>query len=185
MASIKILDTGYATADKTGTQYTLSNRAGTDVAQTSINSFDLQIENITLNGGGSVQDNAEIKTNFHLSSASPVTHNNPVFLLSCSVARDALPADFDNGFLFQLIKLERTKGVKILYLSDTTNRLPELVELYGIGYKGSAFSSTVGGATIPYVPGYVKSVSNLRVAAGNDKLSFQITFNVLPDTQNP
>lgn len=176
---IKILDTGYGTATGSlGTKSPVASRAGLNFAQNAANSFTLQAKDITLNGGGLIQDETEIRVDDSLSSSSVVSHTNPTIVIPCSISVSDIPSDFDRGWLWQLIRLERTKSVKVLYLTAASGRLPEIIELYGQGYKGGALASEVGGATIPYIPGYV-SISNLRRSAKTDELNFQVTFKTI------
>jgi len=115
MAYAILYDTGFATAGITGTVALSSNRAGVNSAGDSTSAFPLQIQTETMNGGGSLQTDTEIRNTDQLSNVSPVTFSNPKFVLNCSIPVESIDnTDFKHGWLYQLIRFERTKGVKIL-----------------------------------------------------------------------
>lgn len=190
-----IYDTGYATAALSGTQTAKANRAGVNPAGASVYGFGLNIKTESMNGGGSVQNESELRYDDSLPSASPVTFNGPVFVLNCSVPHEAIDhTNYKYGWLYQLTRLERTKGVKILamksaagsgdYAYNTNETLPEM---YGRRYLSEAsapFVATATGhtsGTVPHLVGYVENVSNITYSATKHEINFTITFRVIED----
>jgi len=185
MTEFKIIDTGYANVDKDGSALSLDNRAGYNGA-TAVYPFTFNIKNDTINGGGSVTTQEEIRLDDNLSVISPVTYKNPTFVLACEIDRDddlLLSPNFQTSWIYQLIRLERTKGIKLLYITSTTDRLKTLTELYGYRYRFGPYTDFLkvvesSSVSYPYIPGYVKGISNLNTNASGDKITFSITFVV-------
>jgi hypothetical protein len=121
MVSFKLYDTGYGSHSTTGTPLSLLNRAGTNTTQTAVLPFDINVEGERVDGGGSVMDDKEIKIDGSLSSVSPITFGNPIFVLNCSVSRRSIPRTFLYSWFYQLMRMERTKSVKILALQSEAN----------------------------------------------------------------
>ena len=135
-----------------------SERAGYD-GVSAVSSFEFLNTSSSMNGGGSIQTEPELKTNATQSAISPVTFSNTSITLSCTIPKLDIPSTgFEFHWLYQLLQLERTKSVKLLYLSSASDRLQTILEMYGQRSKGGAFSTLAGGVTIPYVIGYVQSV---------------------------
>jgi hypothetical protein len=119
MAHAILYDTGYGNAGMTGTPLSNTGRAGVNGDDSTINSFKLNISSETMNGGGSVQSDSEIRNDDSLSSASPITFSNPTILLNCSMPLSSIEdEDYKYSWLYQLFRMERTKGVKVLALQS-------------------------------------------------------------------
>ena len=191
MTIAKILDTGLATATSTSGVLSTSERAGVTSTGNGLNHFEFLIVNQTINGGGTLQNDPEIKNDDSLSTISPVTYSNPVLVLTCKIPYENIGSNWQYDWLYQLIRLERTKGKKVLYLQSNNtsgdfsgDRVKTLVERYGQRYKGEALKTIVASpanateGTVPYIPGYVKNVSNISFSANEHAYKFQITFMV-------
>lgn len=180
MTTIKILDTGYANTYRQGTPLSVSNRAGFD-GGSDCNSFTLNVKNIGVNGGGNLQSETELRNDDTFSIESPVTFNNPVLVLNCSIAKEDIPSsDYHRSWLWQLFRLERTKGIKLLYLSGASDPygFQTVIEMLGQSNVGGVYYNEVGGLTIPYLVGYVESVGNIMDTAQNSHIEFMITFRL-------
>jgi len=197
MAYAILYDTGFATAGISGNVASSSNRAGVNTAEDSTSAFPLKIQTETMHGGGALQTDTEIRNTDQLSNVSPVTFSNPKFVLNCSIPVESIDnTDFKHGWLYQLIRFERTKGVKILaFISNNTesvidyvyNRQPTLPELYGMRYLEEPTKPIVSlltgqtEGTTPHLVGYVKSISNVTYSSKDNLLRFALTFIVIED----
>src|SRR6056297_1700612 len=130
MTTLKILDTGYYTADGTGTPAVVANRAGYDGSST-VNSFDLPITAITLNGGGNLMSQEELHNDDKMSKVSAITYKNPSFVMQVSIPISDIPTTgYQYHWLYQLMRLERTKSVKDAYIPTAITRLPFILNMY-------------------------------------------------------
>ena len=191
-----LYDTGYGSAAMDGTQTAKANRAGVNFALTTISGIELNIQTESLNGGGSLQSDTELRNEDKLSSTSPVTFDNPTVLLNCSLPVNLIDdTAYQYSWLYQLIKMERTKGVKVIALKSGAsgdyvyNRLPTVPEMYGKRYLTEPSARVVANLTgqtyqtIPHLVGYVKNVSNIVFSAKDNLLRFSITFRLIEDLE--
>jgi len=183
MGQIRIIDTGYGNINATGTQNILANIAGYN-GTNAVNPFTLQVLNITMNSGGQFMDKEELHMDEKLSTISPVTHNNPSFTLSCSIAVGDIPTTgYQYSWLWQLTRLERTKSIKLLYITALDQRLKHIIEMMGRRYYDATYTGKtqwllITNATTPFLPVYVKHVSNVSINATNDALTFQMMVQI-------
>lgn len=175
---IKILDTGYATSDRTGGTISASGRAGYN-GTSGVNAFTFNVTSIVMNGGANIMKEDELKTAETLSDATPVTYQNPSYVISCHLNKQDMPSSgYATNWWIQARRLERTKSMKILYVSTTTDRTENktVLEYFGAANTGGVFSTDIGNTSTPYLTGYVKGVSNLTDAADRKAWQFTITF---------
>jgi hypothetical protein len=175
---IKILDTGYATSDRTGSTLSASLRAGYN-GTSSVNAFTFNVTSIVMNAGANVMKEDELKTSEILSDVTPVTFQNPSYVLSCQLPKDDIPTTgFSTNWWVQARRLERTKSIKVLYVSTTTDRVGNktVLEYFGAVNTAGVFSTDIGNTSTPYLVGYVKGVGNLTDAAERNVWQFTLTF---------
>jgi hypothetical protein len=181
MASIKILDTGYISATTvlgSQTQLTAANRAG--YTGSTVQAFTLKTTSLDLGGGVNLEDKPIINK-LTDSNVSLISVNNYVITVSCIYNKNSTDG-FQYNELYQLSRLERTHGVKLLYPSSTDTILLTLVALIGEPNMGaSPFSSaspsdangTVS-STTPYLKGKIK---NFRATDSSDSNQMRLSFD--------
>lgn len=177
---LKLLDTGYVsptTALVNQTQISDANRAGYTGA--AVSSITLDVESITRNR----QINTENKSTPDTltdSNTSLVSVGNRVFNITAIALKTITTSSWSKSKEYQLARMEKTKGIKLLYPSENSSQLPTWIEVEGAENTGGTFSDasptddagTIG-ATIPYLPGYVKNFSVSDAPNGN---YWRITF---------
>jgi hypothetical protein len=183
MGQIRIIDTGYGNINATGSQNSLANIAGYD-GTSAVNYFQLNVKNVTMNSGGQFMDKDELHNDEKLSTISPVTHSNPTFTLTCSIPVGDIPTTgFQYSWLWQLTRLERTKSIKLLYITALDIRLKHIIEMIGRRYYDATYTGKtqwllITNATTPFIPVYVKHVSNIAIGANTDELNFQMIVQI-------
>lgn len=173
---VKILDTGYATSDRTGGTISAAGRAG--YTGSTVSPFTFNVTSIVMNGGANVMKEDELKTTETLSDLTPVTYQNPSYVLSCHLSKEDMPTTgFSTNWWVQARRLERTKTIKVLYVSTTTDRTENktILEYFGAVNAGGSFGTDIG-TTTPYLVGYVKGVGNLTDSSDRKAWQFTITF---------
>lgn len=161
--NFKLLDTGYIrNADLSGLiQLGVSNRAGYD-GSTSVNSFNI----------GSIQftrtrqvntDNKPVINNTSQITTNIVSRRNPVWSFSIQIARTVSDTGYNTNFLTQLLRLEETKGLKLLYPTSLNTGFRTTIEMMGAKNTNGNFSNASPSDTngtisqnIPYLIGRVK-----------------------------
>jgi hypothetical protein len=179
---IKILDTGYVsntTAIASQTQLSVANRAGYD-GSTNVGAFTLNTSSLVLSGNARTENKPEINTltDVETTSVSVVNRNVEVTTI---LQKEIVTANFNQNNVVELSRLERTRGVKLLYPTVTTDTKKTIVEALGAVNTGGNFSAesptdtngTVG-TTIPYLVGRVK---NFRITDNPAGDKWRVTFN--------
>lgn len=183
----KIFDTGDAGALTKTTALPVNRRAGFDGA-TGVNPFELKFTTYTMNGGGSILEEPALINNDELnrlSRVSAVTYKNPVIVLNCILEKDNVPeTGFDVDWFYQLIGLERTKGVKLLYITAPASRYPTMLERYSKKYLDGVWQPDINtlegtsGQQYHYIPVIVKSIGNITDSADRSTIRFDMTLRV-------
>jgi hypothetical protein len=176
MTKIKILDSGYlsaTTALTSQTQITATNRAG--YTGSTVSAFSLDTANLSLNGSVGIEDKPIINTLVE-SQTSLISVTNRRIPINVIVRKTMVADGFQYTKLYQLARLERTHGLKILYLDSAADgAIPTIIEVFGAPNIGqSPFASATAsdatgtvGLTIPYLVGRVRDVSISDDASGN------------------
>ena len=163
--NFKILDTGYISNDTLTelTQLQVSSRAGYD-GTSSVNSFN--IGSISINRARQVStDNNSVINNTTQITTNLVSVRNPIWTFNIQIERTVSNTGYNNGFLLQLLRLEETYGLKLLYPSSVTDNAGFLTTIEMIGEKNNNgnFSSATPTDTagtisqnIPYLIGRIK-----------------------------
>lgn len=185
-ATIILFDTGDGSPSKTGA-LPMTRRAGYD-GNSTVNPFELFITGYTWNAGGSILEEPVQINNAELSRLSPtssITYRNPVIVLNCRMSKDQIPeSGYNIDWFYQLSCLERTKGVKLLAITQNFTRDATMIERYGKFYATGPFQSDLNtllgtsGQVYRYVPVFVKSVGNVTDNASRDTINFDITCRI-------
>lgn len=175
---IKLLDTGWYSKDRTGTQASVSNRAGYD-GSSSVTAFTLKTRSITLTRASNQDDNP-VPSSTTATEVNKVTSENNRYTLKLILAKDDATSGFQYSQLYQLARLDKTLGVKLLYPSDVTDDLKELIELMGEVNTSGAFqgSGKEIAAGTPYIVGRISSVS---INSGENQKFFDISINFIEE----
>ena len=181
MANVKILDTGYIKNSTLGgqTQLSVANRAGWDGAST-IYSFTLNVTSLRLAGGAKTENKPVVGTLDDVDT-SVVSSRNRMIQVSITLTKVDQAGNYQYNELFELVRLERTKGLKLIYVDGTSDNLKTIVEFLGEENVGGVFSSgspsetngTVS-STTPYLVGRIKNF-NVSDSSAEDK--YRITFD--------
>lgn len=157
MSKLKIKDTGYLTSDRQ------SSPPNTPLSGTDINNMATYIANagseIELNSGTlrfrsgmNVSDEPNPSSN-QVSQVHFTTFTNRIFEIDFIInVRDSS----DRALLKEICVLERTKGIKLLYDSDTTLNIKQLTEIIGRTNTNFNIGSLSG---IPVIMGRVVGTS--------------------------
>ena len=175
MANIKILDTGYLSADRTGTPLAVTLRAGYDGSGT-VSPFTLKVESLNKEGN-SLIDNSPIPNSGDQTKTIFIGFENNGYALNCIVSKDQSNTGYQYDYLYQLSKLEKTSGMKLLYVDSTTDGTKTIVERFGNKNVSGVFqgSGKELSASTPYLIGRVKKV-RIGDDAKGDKYRISINF---------
>lgn len=185
---IKLYDTGQGSALAKTTALPNERRAGFNGTDT-VNPFTLNFTTYTGNGGGAIFEEPALITRnegTRLSRVSGITYRNPVFVLNCVVNKNEISdSGYEHSWFYQLMLLERTKGVKLLYFTGNSSaRYKTMLESYGQYYYNGTYQSDIntlqGTSSLQYsyIPVIVKSVGNITDNANNDTIRFDITCRI-------
>jgi len=167
MAKIKILDTGYVSSTGTTSQTQLSdaNRAGYTGA--AVTSFTLNNEGLSLSGGNTIERKNPVDT-FDNTTTSSVGVKNRSVRVTTRWHKTETTSGYQYNEIFQFMRMERTKGLKLLYLTDVNeiDGYVNLVQIMGRENVGGEFSDASPsddsgkiGQTIPYLVGRVQNMT--------------------------
>lgn len=181
---LKLLDTGYLSATTTlgsQTQYSAANRAGYTGA--TVSAFTLDVERITRARPVNTENKTAVDT-FTDSNTSLVSVGNRTYTIDTIWTKQENTSGWSTSEIYQFLRLELTKGLKLLYPSEVSPSLPTIVEIEGAVNKGGTFSSgspsegngTVA-STVAYMVGRVKNISVNDSPSGN-KWRIGLTFEV-------
>lgn len=150
---LNIIDTGYVSATSallSQTQLSNANRAGYD-GTSSVN--ELPLKNITIqtiSGKSNINDTPQVDTD-----RTEITKNsveNEDIILKCVIDFNNMPSyTYDKNYIYQLNRLKKTDGVKLLYPSGTGNYTSALMYL-AAEFTNGIFSTAFIPADIPYIP---------------------------------
>ncbi len=172
---IKILDSGWYSRDRIGTQADAADRAGYD-GSSSVSTFTLKVKSIKQQSGANIETNP-IPGSTSLTELNYVSSENPVYTLKCIVSKDDATAGFDNSMMYELLRLESTAGIKLMYPSDTSDDKKTIVELVGAAntsgvFQGSGKELTAG---TPYLEGRFKKIA-VADTANTPNFEISLTF---------
>lgn len=184
--NIKILDTGFVGHKKvraTQTQLSDANRAG--YTGSAVSAFTLKTANVSRSGTQNTESNPIINNNADVET-TPTSASNRLLQVSLIMEKADTTSGWDKNELFQLNRLDRTKGLKILYPDVTTDSdsYKTLVEVLGAENTAGNFSDgspsedngTVS-STTPYLVGRVKSL-NISDTPNGTKWRINFTFEI-------
>ena len=176
MSKLKILDTGYNTSDRQ------SNPPNTPLSGTNIEDMStyiayagveipLNLRNVRMRSGMNVSDEPNPSSN-QVSQVHFTTFTNRIFEIDFII--DVTNAD-QREQLKNIVVLERTKGLKLIYDTDTTLTIKQLTEI--IGRTNTNFN-TGSLASIPVIMGRVigtsiNSISGSRKFQVSGTLTFE------------
>jgi len=178
---LNLLDTGYVSNSAIGSQTRLSvsDIAGYD-GSSNVNGFELNVGSVSRSRDTKTQNKAVIDT-FDDSKTSIVSVTNQGYSINLIWKKDNNTSGYDVNKLYQFTRMESTRGLKLLYPSNTTDTKKGLVEILGAVNTNGNFASGNGSAdlgtvstTTPYLIGRVK---NLSISDGSDSDQFKISFN--------
>ena len=174
---LKLLDTGYVSSKIAlggQAQYNSSDRAGYDGTST-VYSFELNTENMTLSEGGHI-DGSPIINELNPHDSRTVSSNNPIFKISVILHKTLVTTNHEYNNLDTLRRFRYTKGLKLLYPSHTND--PNLVEGLGVRNKGIFHSATPSdnsgtiASTLPYFVGIVKNFNFVDTNTDQWRITF-------------
>jgi len=180
--NIKILDTGYiANLSLVGqTQLGLSDRAGYN-GTTSVNGFTLKTGSNLRIGGDVKLEDKPITDKLTDVITTTVSANSRIINVVVIIQKNDSTAGYEFNQLTQLARLERTRGLKLLYPSVLTDVNKTFVEVLGEENVGGVFSEasptdTEGTVSIttPYLVGRVRNFAIVDDVNGN---YWRITFD--------
>ena len=179
MSQLKLLDTGFVSNATRVTQTQLSdaNRAG--YTGSAVTSFTLKNSGSSLNAQVNTEQKPVINS-LDDNSSSLVSVINDPYTISFILKKTITTSGFDVNDIFQLKRMERTQGLKLLYPSSDSDTIPTLVEAFGAVNIGGNFSDgsptddngTIS-ATRPYLLGRVK---NMRWGDDSTGDFWKVTF---------
>lgn len=175
MAKITIIDTGFNTADRNGTARsgtTITNfstyKAGNSTGQTSLT---LNSASLRLRSGTNLADEPNPSSDAPARVHS-TTFNNRVFDIDFIID---VQSSTDRNVLKEIAVLDRTKGIKLLYASDTNDIIKTLPEI--IGRIDTNFNGNEVGSSIPIIVGRVAGYDIRQISTSRKfQISGTITF---------
>lgn len=171
MTSLKILDTGYVGVEEargSQTQLSAANRAGYD-GSSSVSAFTLKIQNMSISRSTNT-DAKPIPGTYTDSQTTLVSNTNRVVAVNFILYKEIVTASYNQNNVVELMRLEETAGLKILYPSATTDPdgFKTIVQALGAVNTGdtdkfAAASPTENNGTVstttPYLIGRVKGMT--------------------------
>lgn len=179
---IKILDTGYLNTSKTGTKFGFDDRAGVDASTgTTVTAFTLDVNgDMTIAGSVNI-DNQPVIGATTENSGRYISTQNRAINMNCILKKSDATAGYYINQLYQFLRLERTKGLKLIYPTTVTDTNKTIIEELGeVNINGSFADGTpTDGAgtvstTTPYLVG---RVTNIRVSDSTQGDYWRISFN--------
>jgi len=183
MARLKLLDTGYVDATTSlasQTQLSDSDRAG--YTGSAVTSFTLKNAGVTRNRGVTteVKPVPDALTNV---GTSIISTNNEVYSVSMILSKAITTNGFSTNDIVQFVRMESTRGLKLLYPSDNNeiDGYKNIVQALGASNTGGNFSEasptddkgTVS-TTTPYLIGRVK---NLSITDSTNSIFWSVSFD--------
>lgn len=181
---LKILDTGYIDNSSLGVQTQLSdaNRAG--YTGSAVSSITLKIRGITHATKSNTESKPIINTTTD-SDASLVSTVNTILKITGILARTSTTSGWSTNKEYQISRIGRTRGLKLLYPTGVTDVDKTIVEVLGeVNINGSfADASPTDDAgtvstTTPYLVGHVKNITFNDTAASKKWWTVTIDFEV-------
>jgi hypothetical protein len=178
VANIKLLDTGYVGSTRSGaTQLGVTERAG--YTGSTVVAFSLKV---TLDLSSQVKvENKPVVDNFSEVKTTLVSSENRVIRVGTVLNKIIVTSGYDKNNLYQLSRMDRTKGLKLMYVDSTSDTYKTIVEALGAANTGGVFgdvspseaNGTVSTST-PYLLGRVK---NLHIKDDEQSNFFKIDFD--------
>ena len=137
---VRILDSGWFKNDRTGTQESVSDRAGYD-GSSSVSAFLLPAATLTFSFKADLEATPSPAT-FSPPDVDLVAVEAPAVDISFSVPKDYAPTGFDVNYFVQLTRLTMTKGLKLLYADGSSTNKKTLLELLGAKNSAGVFQGT-------------------------------------------
>ena len=191
--NLQILDTGYYSKSNitTGGRAEVADRAGYD-GTSGVTALTLRVKKITRNAGAGVDD-APSPSTYEQPEVNFVSFEGAKYIIECSIpkilaGKSSLDGNtYQYNYLTQIARLERTKGVKVIYPSAELDTVKTEIELLG-AYNGVNGLLQGSGKPLPvgtnYISGRVRIVSALADAAKPKHFTFKIEFDAEEDIQD-
>lgn len=183
---LRIYDTGYYTTGNLSNQESDANRAGYK-ADTTITYIELSITGISRNAGANVDDGVNVG-NFTTTDINFTSFSNATYDIDCFIDKDD---DNSEGYkynkLTQILRLEKTKGLKVIYPSSVLDTYKTSIELAGAYNAVNGVFQGSGKplpASTPYISGRVLKVSGLKDDSKSKKFNFKITFECVEEIED-
>ena len=181
--NLKLLDTGFVNKTNTisQTQLGVSDRAGYD-GSSDVSAFTLKVQSLSLSGDAKLE-NKSIVSNYTDVESSLVSNTNRTISVSTILKKEIVTANYDKNNVTEFLRMERTRGVKLLYPDGTSDDKKTIIEALGAENTGNTAdfasaspSDTLGtvSTTTPYITGRVRNISVSDTADGD---YWRITFN--------
>ena len=180
---LELLDTGYVSNETRGGQTQLSdaNRAG--YTGSAVTSFTLNTKNLTMTGDVKIE-NKPLLNVLTDTATSLISTTNRIVKVDIHLDKTIITSGYSTNMLYQLMRMERTKGLKLLYPSLTTDTRKNIIEAMGginIGGNFSDGSPTDDNGTVssttPYLLGRVKKL-NLKDKPSSSKWTISFDFEI-------
>lgn len=152
-----------------------------------VNYFEMDIEKVTRNASANTDD-APTPGNYTTPEVNYVSFETATYTLSCVMSRDPPTGiTYQYNILYQLARLEKTKGIKLIYPSNTTDTRKGIIELLGAYngvngvFQGTGKPLTAGSV---YISGRVKQVSGITEDPKSSLFRFNIIFQCVEEIQD-
>ena len=169
MTSLTIIDSGYNTSARDGTA-----NSGSDINNTSTykaSTVTLKSKGIRLKSGALIADEPNPSSN-EPAAVHYVIFSNRLYDIDYTID---IQNESDRNILKDIAVLERTSGIKILYMSTASDTLKTIVEI--LGRTDTKFHGNEISTNIPAIIGRVKGISINQVSKSRKyAISGKITF---------
>lgn len=183
---LNIYDTGYYTKDNLSNQADHEDRAGYDGVSTTV-WIELNVKSVTRNAGANIDDGVNVG-NYTTTDLNFTSFANATYDFECYINKnDTTSLTYEHNQLTQIMRLEKTKGIKVIYPSNATDTRKGIIELLGAYnavngiFQGSGKPLSAGKN---YISGRVLKISGLKDDAKSDKFTFKITFECVEEVQD-
>lgn len=172
---ITILDSGYLTRDRDGTQEAVANRAGYD-GSSSVSAFTLKAKSIKEGGNSANVDDNPIPSSTDYAELNQVSFENPKYTIEVILEKDDATEGYQYSQLYQLRRLTKTKGVKLIYPSGTSDTYKTIVELNGEENGSTSSFQGAGKELSSSTPHLIGRILDVKINDIADKKYFDITM---------
>ncbi len=184
---LRLYDTGYHSGEYANSatyRESLANRAGYNGSD-SVTYITLNVTHISRNAGNSVEQEPT-PANYVQPETNFVSYEGAKYTLNCYLKKNDSTAGYQYNLLTQILRMERTKGIKLIYPSTVTDDHKSIIEVIGAYNAANGVHQGSGKslpASTPYIAGRCK-ITNLKDDSKSKIWTFNMEFDCEEELQD-